>query len=54
VARVLQHHLDKESAMTHSSSEPGIGLSLQPMVHVELMSAAVAFYETLGATVAHG
>ncbi|MDQ2812452.1 MAG: VOC family protein [Actinomycetota bacterium] len=40
--------------MTHPSSEPGAGLSLQPMVHVERMDAAVAFYEALGATVAHG
>ena len=40
--------------MSHPSSRPGSGLSLQPMVHVEQMNAAVAFYEALGAIVAHG
>ena len=29
-------------------------LSLQPMVHVENMEAAVAFYEALGASIVHG
>ncbi len=54
VARVLQHHLDKESEMINSSSAATTGLSLQPMVHVQQMDVAVAFYEALGATVAHG
>ena len=40
--------------MATPSSPAGSGLTLQPMVHVEDMSAAVAFYEALGATVAHG
>lgn len=30
------------------------GLILQPMVHVEQMAPAVAFYEALGAVVRHG
>ncbi|WP_380027752.1 VOC family protein [Dactylosporangium vinaceum] len=50
VARVLQQHLDKESAMTEDQP----ALILQPMVHVEDMPASVAFYEALGATVEHG
>ena len=40
--------------MNRPSPETNAGLSLQPMVHVEQMTTAVAFYEALGATVAHG
>lgn len=38
----------------NESTPPAPGLSLQPMVHVQHMSAAVSFYETLGAEVLHG
>lgn len=34
--------------------EPAGGLWLQPMVHVERMDTAVAFYEALGGSVLHG
>ena len=54
VAAVLQRHLDKEIRMPDPLPSAGAGLSLQPMVHVEHMGTAVAFYEALGATVAHG
>ncbi|HEY0936442.1 MAG TPA: VOC family protein [Trebonia sp.] len=54
VARILQRHLDKEFRTMPQSPAAGAGLSLQPMVHVEHMTTAVAFYEALGATVAHG
>jgi predicted lactoylglutathione lyase len=54
IARILQHHLDKEPGMIHEPSAAAARLSLQPMVHVEQMDVAVAFYEALGATVAHG
>lgn len=43
VGHILEHHL-----------AAGPGLVLQPMVHVEQMAPAVAFYEALGATVQHG
>lgn len=36
------------------TTAPTPGLMLQPMVHVEQMAPAVAFYEALGATVLHG
>lgn len=53
VARVLQDHLNKESAMTDPPpADPAI--SLQPMIHVEDMAVAVDFYEALGARVEHG
>ena len=51
VAGILERHL-KEIGMTLPPA--GTGLSLQPKVHVDHMEAAVAFYEALGATVAHG
>jgi predicted enzyme related to lactoylglutathione lyase len=53
VARVLQEHLDKESAMTDQPATE-TAISLQPMVHVADMNAAVGFYEALGARVEHG
>lgn len=37
-----------------ASPEQNPGIRLRPMVHVEDMSTAVAFYEHLGATVLHG
>ncbi len=47
VERVLRAQLaTQENQMT--------GLNLQPMVHVEDMAASLAFYEALGAQVAHG
>ena len=53
VARVLHDHLDKESAMTDQPpADPAV--SLQPMIHVADMAAAVGFYEALGARVEHG
>lgn len=54
VAGILERHLNGDTDMAASSSPAGTGLSLQPMVHVEDMRAAVTFYEALGATVAHG
>ena len=36
------------------TDSPAPGLHLQPMVHVQQMEPAVAFYEALGATVLHG
>jgi predicted enzyme related to lactoylglutathione lyase len=36
------------------SSTPDPGIRLRPMVHVADMTAAVAFYEALGAVVLHG
>ena len=53
VARVLQDHLDKETAMTNQPQTDRT-LSLQPMVHVADMAAAVGFYEALGAAIEHG
>jgi catechol 2,3-dioxygenase-like lactoylglutathione lyase family enzyme len=53
VARVLQDHLSKESAMT-DQPPAARAVTLQPMVHVADMAAAVAFYEALGARVEHG
>ena len=53
VGRVLRRHLDKESAMTdHQPTDPP--MSLQPMVHVDDMTASVSFYEALGARLEHG
>jgi len=53
VARVLQDHLDKETAMPNEPQTDRT-LSLQPMVHVDDMAASVGFYEALGAAVEHG
>ena len=41
---------------SRTDPDPGSrrGLELQPMIHVEAMSAAVAFYEALGAHLEHG
>ena len=52
VGRALKSHLMTEDLMTETA--PATGLSLQPLVHVQDMNAAVAFYETLGAQVLHG
>lgn len=47
VERALRAHLfTQENQMT--------GLNLQPMVHVQDMGASLAFYQALGAQVAHG
>ncbi len=54
VARILQDHLDQESGMADSPQQADPSLSLQPMVHVEDMTASVSFYEALGASVEHG
>ena len=51
VSRILSAHLDQEATMT---DQPSSTLRLQPMVHVQDMAEAVAFYEALGATVRHG
>ena len=51
VGRVLDHHLASEGPVTHLAPA---GLVLQPLVHVQHMGAAVAFYEALGAEVLHG
>lgn len=51
VGHVLKRHLEEDTVMTPT---PSTGLRLQPMVHVQKMDAAVAFYEALGATVRHG
>ena len=47
VEHVLAHHLERSNAM-----EPLV--SLQPMIHVEDLGAAIALYEALGATVLQG
>jgi predicted enzyme related to lactoylglutathione lyase len=52
VGRVLEDHLTSEEPMTEPT--PPTSLFLQPMVHVQKMSSAVAFYEALGAQVLHG
>jgi predicted enzyme related to lactoylglutathione lyase len=54
VAHVLQAELaqQEDTVTTPSTSEPGI--RLRPMVHVQDMVAAVAFYEALGAQILHG
>lgn len=52
VGRTLEHHLAKEAPMTEPTAPTG--LFLQLMVHVQNMSAAVLFYEALGAEVLHG
>lgn len=59
VSRVLTAHLDpraeQESLMTTAGTVgPTASITLQPMVHVDDMAAAVAFYEALGARVLHG
>ena len=35
-------------------TQPPAALTLQPMVHVQDMQAAVTFYEALGASIVHG
>ncbi len=54
IADILRRHLDEETGITIPSPSAAAGLSLQPMVHVEHMGQAVAFFEALGAIVAHG
>lgn len=55
VARILQDHLNKEAAMASpQQTDQSPSLQLQPMVHVEDMTASVSFYEALGASVEHG
>lgn len=51
VGRVLDHDLSMDDPMTQPA--PPAGLFLQPMVHVQHMSASVSFYEALGAEVLH-
>ncbi|MFB9234054.1 VOC family protein [Plantactinospora siamensis] len=58
VTRVLRDHLEhnnapRESAMS-DQSPTRTAMTLQPMVHVADMAAAVGFYEALGAQVEHG
>lgn len=51
VSRVLTDHLVHWKApMTQNAGQ----LSLQPLVHVQQMSPAVAFYEALGGEMLHG
>lgn len=52
VSRVLTDHLDNRKATTMAQHNGQ--LSLQPMVHVELMAPAVALYEALGGELLHG
>lgn len=58
MTRVLEAHLmTEENPVTEpTSSTPAAAglLQLQPMVHVEEMSAAVEFYERLGGQLIHG
>lgn len=52
VGHILEHHLEQEDIVMTQTPTPT--LRLQPMVHVEQMAPAVAFYEALGASVVHG
>jgi catechol 2,3-dioxygenase-like lactoylglutathione lyase family enzyme len=58
VTAVLEHHLSAEEADVTQPDDADRGadnpIRLQPMVHVQDMPAAVAFYEALGADVVHG
>ena len=60
VALALRHQLAtlEENPMTEPADiEPAqsdAGMRLRPMVHVEDMTASVAFYERLGAEIVHG
>jgi len=59
VAQALRHRLatPQEDPITEHHTEPTeqeVGMRLRPMVHVEDMAASVAFYEHLGAQIAHG
>ena len=55
VAGILDRHLTNvEAPVPEDTSTTSNALVLQPMVHVQDMSASVAFYEALGATLQHG
>jgi catechol 2,3-dioxygenase-like lactoylglutathione lyase family enzyme len=55
VALALDRHLESAAGSPAGEGEPvEDGLRLQPMVHVADVPASVAFYEALGAEVAHG
>ena len=53
VAQALHQHLTQEPSMA-DTSPADVVLSLQPMVHVQQMAPAIAFYEALGGSVLHG
>ena len=54
VARALEIALSTQGEPVTTPEEPGSGLRLRPMVHVEDMAASVAFYEQLGARIMQG
>lgn len=59
VEDVLTAYLDQpeqagQSAARDEQGGTPMGLTLQPMVHVEEMSEALDFYAALGATIVHG
>jgi len=59
VEEVLTDYLDRsdrgeQRGMARAQGGEPVGLSLQPMLHVEHMGQALDFYTTLGATVVHG
>lgn len=56
VGRVLANHVAPEDTMTDLTPRPDPvpALTLQPMIHVQNMAEAVAFYQRLGGRLRHG